>query len=419
MASEQQNVRAALAWLLRPDDSEERSRAEGELALRLAAALGYAWAVWGDWQDGRRWLTLALERAGPSASPARARGCFMAGWLARLQDDPAGQPLLEESLAHFRTLEDASGSAWALYALGLICRDAGKDPGRARTYLAESLAHFRVLHDAHGTAEAFGALIELALACGETAEATRLCEAQHREASHVADRAGEAAARVWLGQIALVTKDYTAATMHAMASLGVYRELRNQAGVNHALYVLGCAALHQGDVTRARDYFEEKLAATCATGDRQEIAFALDDLARAVFQGGAREQAHQLMIESLTLLQQLGDQRSVAHRVAGLAEMALRQGHTVRAVELAAFAHRLLAESGTTLTRQYDDAYVEVVASARAALDDATFEAAWTAGAVLRIEQVVAEDGPEAGDGGVYVHASGPSDDALGMCQGA
>jgi hypothetical protein len=62
----------------------------------------------------------------------------------------------------------------------------------------------------------------------------------------------------------------------------------------------------------------------------------------------------------------------------------------VRAVELAALVHRLLAESGTTLTRQYDDAYVEVVASARAALDEATFAAAWVAGRAMPLEPAIA-----------------------------
>ena len=218
-------------------------------------------------------------------------------------------------------------------------------------------------------------------------------------------RAGEALARAWLGHIALFTEDYAAATTHGMASAAVYRDLRDQAGVNHALYVLGCAALQQGDVLRARHYLEEKLAATRAAGDRQQVAFALDDLARAEHRAGAVERAHQLMVESLILLHQLGDQRSVAHRVAGLAEMALTQGQLKRVVQLAALVHRLLAESRTTLAPPYNDAYADVLARARGKLDDAAFEAAWTAGEALRLDQVVAEAGAAADVVGVEILA--------------
>jgi hypothetical protein len=160
--------------------------------------------------------------------------------------------------------------------------------------------------------------------------------------------------------------------------------------VNHALYVLGCAALQEGDVKGARHYFEEKLAATRAAGDQQQIAFALDDLARAVFREGATDRAYRLIVESITLLKELGDQRSVAHRVAGLVELAHAQGRLVPAIHLAALVDRLLAESGTTLTPPYLRTYADVLASARSQLAAAEFEATWAEGQAMPLEQAIA-----------------------------
>src|SRR5439155_21842661 len=49
---EQENLRAALTWLI---DQEE-----GELALRLSGVLWWFWNIRGYWSEGRRWLEAAL-----------------------------------------------------------------------------------------------------------------------------------------------------------------------------------------------------------------------------------------------------------------------------------------------------------------------------------------------------------------------
>src|SRR5262245_19280050 len=54
----QDNLRAALRWLLDQEAPEER-----EAALRLASALGWFWWEQGYFTEGRRWLEEALGRA--------------------------------------------------------------------------------------------------------------------------------------------------------------------------------------------------------------------------------------------------------------------------------------------------------------------------------------------------------------------
>ena len=65
---EQDNLRAALRWLLDQDDPVER-----EAGLRLAGSLGWFWFMHGYHAEGVRWLGEALTHAAADASAARTR----------------------------------------------------------------------------------------------------------------------------------------------------------------------------------------------------------------------------------------------------------------------------------------------------------------------------------------------------------
>src|SRR5438552_3899891 len=67
LEAEQENLRAALARLIKHE--------EAELALRLCGALSWFWYLCGYWSEGRRWLEGALRLAqagGETAARARA-----------------------------------------------------------------------------------------------------------------------------------------------------------------------------------------------------------------------------------------------------------------------------------------------------------------------------------------------------------
>jgi ATP/maltotriose-dependent transcriptional regulator MalT len=117
---EQENLRAALWWLL--------ERHEGEAALRLAAALRQFWLLGDAVSEGRIALEHALEvckESQSAVSPAvRAKALYVAGWLAYWQHDSVqATPLLEDSLKLYRSLEDTRGAAAALTCLNALRRD--------------------------------------------------------------------------------------------------------------------------------------------------------------------------------------------------------------------------------------------------------------------------------------------------------
>ena len=75
LEQEHDNMRAALSWAI--------GHEEGELALRVGAALRWFWYMEGYYGEGRRWLEAALGMDwGAAAAEARARALEGVGWLA-------------------------------------------------------------------------------------------------------------------------------------------------------------------------------------------------------------------------------------------------------------------------------------------------------------------------------------------------
>src|ERR671912_238861 len=75
LEQEQDNMRTALSWAIEHE--------EGELALRLGAALRWFWYMEGYYGEGSRWLEAALRKNWDAASTeGRARALEGVGWLA-------------------------------------------------------------------------------------------------------------------------------------------------------------------------------------------------------------------------------------------------------------------------------------------------------------------------------------------------
>ena len=109
---EQENLRAALAWLFEHED---------ELALRCCGSLWRFWYIRGLWSEGLHWLKEGLALSQEIERTAVSAKAFCgAGRLAlSLGDMLAGRALLEDSVAIYRKLGDKCGLAESLAMLGL------------------------------------------------------------------------------------------------------------------------------------------------------------------------------------------------------------------------------------------------------------------------------------------------------------
>ena len=115
LEQEQDNLRAALSWLLEPGSDGQSN----ELALRFAGALSQFWGTRGHVSEGRRWLERVLTASSGVRSDARAQALVGAGRLAKLQDAFAqAEALCEAGWALYQELGNRRGSAAALARWG-------------------------------------------------------------------------------------------------------------------------------------------------------------------------------------------------------------------------------------------------------------------------------------------------------------
>jgi non-specific serine/threonine protein kinase len=122
---EQGNLREALRWQI--------DHGEPEMALQLAAALGYFWWAGGHVTEGCSWLEEALRQA-PSTDPAmRIRALLWLGAMLTLGGEPGrARPILEEALDLAKVGVDRSAVAQSLTHLGSRAFQAGERQEGAR-----------------------------------------------------------------------------------------------------------------------------------------------------------------------------------------------------------------------------------------------------------------------------------------------
>jgi non-specific serine/threonine protein kinase len=160
LRSEFANLREARAWSLEPGQEPERAR----LGLRLAAALWRFWAAQ-RFEEGKRWLEMALERD-PGGLPAvRAKALNGLSHILLFQQDyERAMAALEEAVVLYKEIGDESGAALALANLGYAALHGGYRE-RVPAFVREGEALMAV--DLDGHTRAFLRMIVATAALGE------------------------------------------------------------------------------------------------------------------------------------------------------------------------------------------------------------------------------------------------------------
>jgi ATP/maltotriose-dependent transcriptional regulator MalT len=160
-----------------------------------------------------------------------------------------------------------------------------------------------------------------------------------------------------LADVALSRGDLTRATRLADEALALQREHGFAWGAAHSLFTLAAIARHRGDTTRASALYRESLSAAWTEHDQRLLVRPLDSLAILAAEGDQPERAAQLF-------------------------------------GAAARLHELL---GTLLDPTDQPRHERAVVGTRARLGDLGFEAAWSSGRAMPLEQAVAEASRVAG----------------------
>ncbi|HEY1012609.1 MAG TPA: hypothetical protein VGE07_07890, partial [Herpetosiphonaceae bacterium] len=277
LEAEHDNLRAALAWLHAQDDPEP--------LLRLASVAWHLWLNHNHFDEGRRWLGLALERAPRSA--LRVPLLIGAGVLARMQNDYAqARGFFDEGLGLVRAADDKGGIATILRQLGLLELFNGQYDSATRL-MREGLMVFRRLGDQSGISSMLINLSLISLYQGDDHAVVRYAS----EGLGLVRQLGDTrlvAVSLWNMALGLSRLGERERAMPLLEeSLGVFRELGDINSVGGLLTDLGYVALWRADGEAAAGYLLEGLALSLQVRNLENIAFCLEGLGQVAVARGA------------------------------------------------------------------------------------------------------------------------------------
>ena len=329
---------------LRVASDYARQSGDAVAALRIAGSLGRYAYLRGHYNEVRQWMDLAVT-AGPTAPPQlRARALFGSGRLAHLQCDyePAVRRL-DAALLLYRSLDDAAGIAACLQALGSVAREQGRYARSAQLH-SESL--------------------DMAKAAG--------------------DEWAEASARSYLGFVSWLQGNFELATAECAAALAMFRSLGDVEGTAWCLISLGVVARYTGELARSSALLRESLQLSQSIGFREGIAWSQEQLGLLALARGAVADADASLRSSFGTHRELRDRWRMASVLEDLAAAALAVGVSVPSADRAAWllgaAQAMREAIGTVLAPCERPQHEETEATARTALGDAAFQAAWERG---------------------------------------
>lgn len=335
------NFRSALDGLYQSVDLE--------WGLRLCAALFRFWEMREHLSEGRARLETALRLAGTDYPRERARVSLFVGALATSQGDyPAGERFLSQALSIYEDLEDDSGIATSLNALGLTARDRG-DYAAAQSYFERSLACWRMRSD------------RLSLA-----------RCLHNLANVVKVRGDHSRARWALGEAA-----------------EIFKELGDRSGAAWSINQQGDIARETGDVATARGLYQRAHAAFREAGDQWGAGRSLTDLGYIDCEEGNHLAARSAFREAQEIFTGLGHRRGVARALEGYACVALAEGQAARALTLAAAAAHLRRVISAPLTRAEQSNLDRTLLAAWTSLSQPKGQQAWAKGYDMGMEDAV------------------------------
>ena len=338
------NLRAALQWALTH---------EPDVGLRLAIALEPYWTYRVQVDEMAR-LADAILAAVPNASPElRGLGLAAAGHIAWIPGGVAkGGALLEEALLLLRGSPSTKLLARALGLSGLMAAMQG-DVEAARARLEEALSVNEALGDLAGVA-------------------WMKCELANLIARSPEGDQGPAVA-----------------LLHE--SVSAYRESGFVEGAAYPLANLGRLAYLSGDLHEARECLEEASGLHRAASFQRAIAVDLFWLGDVLVALGEIIPARECYTESLSISLDGGVREHAVLAVRGLGKVAGATGQPLRLARLYGAARAVMERLGVVGTYASADALDDdFVSSARAALGEEAFAAAWAEGRAMSWEDAVA-----------------------------
>jgi predicted ATPase/DNA-binding CsgD family transcriptional regulator len=345
LASEHDNLRAALRWLI--------DNGHAERAQLLGAYLGRYWMFSGHVREAKTWLAelVAMPAGRPVTYRTRAR-VLLAAMAADVYDQDISnlQVRTAEVLAIAREASDAWCTSYALWASIAVVLHLEHDAARALTLTQEAIALARQADD-------------------PVLEAMHL---HHAKAAH------------------LVLGDVLSARADAQQALALATAMDVPREVGRALASLAEVTCAEGDLTHGRELFERALATFEEQDEPIHVMSTLRALVYVAVDLGDRAAARALLRRTVSAWSDAGRSPGGGLPILrGFAYLSGAEAHhralLVLAGALAAIGHTVPEVPGVYGHRSID----ALVLSAREALGPSEAEAAWITGQAMSLDEAL------------------------------
>jgi predicted ATPase len=262
------------------------------------------------------------------------------------------------------------------------------------TYLAEGRGWLERLLDATPEptierARGLEALGHLVHVQGDYPLSFALCKQSLALSEALGDRQAVADASFRLSWPAIALGENVLARQLLERSLALYQDMNRPSKVARVLSTMGELARAEGDALWAREVCEESFLLDRRSGSPSP--YISTNLAMVLIHFGELDRSRDLLKESLALIREVGSMESDSGAALLMAAgfLANARGQPVRAVRLLSASEALVAAKGNGLDAGDRPDHERNLASLRAQLEAAAFEAAWAEGAALTPEQAV------------------------------
>jgi predicted ATPase/DNA-binding SARP family transcriptional activator len=386
LRTEQENLRGALDWSLGANNG-----AKAVEGLRMASALLHFWEFYGLISEGYDWLKKGLalidkEDARWTALLAKALYAYAMIHVG-FHKDQASQ-ILEESIDLYRKCGDKAGLSWALCSLAEPVFDKPIQLEKVRPRIDEALELARNAGDPAALAQALNSKARITVDKAAARAYAQESQALFRE---MGNSWGLIESLEILGYLSTEQGDYKAAQvcsedMWILSQVGEFKT-----GMSVALSLQGRIAYFQNQFNHMEETFQKILEIGRDLGFKGWMIWSLRQMGIAAKRQGNYQRAAAYLVESLPLAEKIKDMHGIIMTLGIMAGFASAMGQPLRAARLIG-AEEVQLKSHNMILDPIEQAECDLdTASVRAQLAEAAFQAAWSEGGNLTLEQAVAE----------------------------
>jgi tetratricopeptide (TPR) repeat protein len=264
--AEFENIRTAWNWAVQQKNYDTINRA--------IESLDWFCLMRGRHREAEALFQLAREQLapGPGEEPHPVWGRIVARHPDPAEDREAQ---IERSLRTAQKRGDQEETAYCLRALGEVAFNA-EDYAKALPFYEESLAHYRTLDDGFNVAATLDKLAQTYRLLGEPEKAIECARQSLNLSREIGDRFWAASSLVNTGIIAFYTGNYTEAEGYLREANTIYREMGYRVGIASSNVVLSRLAFLRRDFEKAKALAEQALQIATDIGSKRVAQSALD-----------------------------------------------------------------------------------------------------------------------------------------------